>query len=188
MISAFSKVMLKATELKLSKWLFTDLAAGDYCVQFGSIPAGWSISPANQGDGTNDSKANGGAQIPNIYLTADDPNEDMGIYVTGSLGDSVVCVSTTTLAGSGTATVCGSASSGSVLRLPSTLRMTSMLGRDRAGPASSRARDGPGPMPAPMSPCSIGTSVSVAKYMKAPATAANKVAKRPLPPSATATQ
>ncbi len=73
---------------------FTDLPAGDYCVQFGNIPAGWSISPADQGDGTNDSSANGNAQIPNISLTADDPNEDMGIYVPGSLGDDVRCVTT----------------------------------------------------------------------------------------------
>ena len=73
---------------------FTDLAAGDYCVQFGNIPAGWSISPADQGDGTNDSSANGNAQIPNISLTADDPNEDMGIYVPGSLGDDVRCLTT----------------------------------------------------------------------------------------------
>ena len=28
---------------------FTDLPAGDYCLQFGNLPAGWSISPANQG-------------------------------------------------------------------------------------------------------------------------------------------
>ncbi len=68
---------------------FTNLLAGDYCVQFGNIPAGWSISPADQGDGTNDSSANGNAQIPNISLTADDPDEDMGIYVPGSLGDNV---------------------------------------------------------------------------------------------------
>jgi hypothetical protein len=73
---------------------FSGLAAGDYCVQFGNIPPGWSISPADQGDGTNDSSANGNAQIPNINLSADDPNEDMGVYETGSLGDSVVCAST----------------------------------------------------------------------------------------------
>ena len=73
---------------------FTDLSAGDYCLQFGNIPAGWSISPADQGDGTNDSSVNGSAQIPNISLSADDPDEDMGIYVPGSLGDSVVCIST----------------------------------------------------------------------------------------------
>ena len=70
---------------------FTDLSAGDYCVQFSNIPAGWFISPVNQGDGTNDSKADGSAQIPNISLAADDPDEDMGIYMTGSLGDDVSC-------------------------------------------------------------------------------------------------
>ncbi len=73
---------------------FTDLATNAYCLQFGNIPAGWSISPLNQGDGTNDNSANSSAQIPNIILTANDPNEDMGIYVPGTLGDSVLCVST----------------------------------------------------------------------------------------------
>ncbi len=48
----------------------------------------------DQGNGTNDSSANANAQIPNISLTADDPDEDIGIYVPGTLGDSVVCVST----------------------------------------------------------------------------------------------
>ena len=74
---------------------FTNLPAGNYCLQFGNIPAGWSISPADQGaDNTADSDANGSAQITNINLSADDPDEDMGIYVPGSLGDSVVCIST----------------------------------------------------------------------------------------------
>ena len=44
--------------------------------------------------GTLDSDANGFAQISNISLSANDPDEDMGIFVSGSLGDSVVCVST----------------------------------------------------------------------------------------------
>jgi len=70
---------------------FTDLSAGDYCLQFGTIPAGWSISPVDQGDGSKDSSADGSGQIANISLTADDPDEDMGIYVSGSLGDDVSC-------------------------------------------------------------------------------------------------
>ena len=44
-----------------------------------------------------------------------------------------------------------------------------MLGRDKAGPARRRASAGPCPMPDPMSPWRMGTSVRVAKYMKAPA-------------------
>ena len=70
---------------------FTGLTAGDYCVQFGNIPAGWSISPVDQGDGSNDSSADFSGQIANISLAADDPDEDMGIYVAGSLGDDVSC-------------------------------------------------------------------------------------------------
>ena len=34
------------------------------------------------------------ARITNIHLTANDPNEDMGIYVPGRLGDNVLCLST----------------------------------------------------------------------------------------------
>ena len=74
---------------------FSNLLAGDYCVQFEDIPAGWVISPANQGtDDALDSDANENAQITDISLTADDMTQDMGIYVPGSLGDSVICVST----------------------------------------------------------------------------------------------
>src|SRR5512132_1659829 len=58
-----------------------------------------------------------------------------------------------------------------------------MLGSDSAGPASSSARAGPLPMPAPISAWVIGISVSVAKYMKAPAMAA-----KVLPSTAAATQ
>ena len=63
-----------------------------------------------------------------------------------------------------------------------------MFGRLSAGPASSRARAVPLPMPLPIKPCRIGTSVSVAKYMKAPAKAATKLAMKELPPTARLTQ
>ena len=62
-----------------------------------------------------------------------------------------------------------------------------MLGNDKAGPASNNASAGPCPMPAPRRPSRIGTSVSVAKYMKAPATEANRFAPSELPPTARAT-
>jgi len=75
-----------------------------------------------------------------------------------------------------------------VFCVPMMLRMTSMLGRLKAGPASNRARAGPWPMPAPNNPCRMGTSVRVAKYMSAPATEANRLAQRELPPTAPATQ
>ena len=38
-------------------------------------------------------------------------------------------------------------------------------------------------MPLPTSPCTIGTSVSVAKYMNAPETAANRLEATELPPT-----
>ena len=64
-----------------------------------------------------------------------------------------------------------------------TSRMTNMLGRDNAGPAKSKARAGPFPIPLLMRPCKIGISVSVAKYMKAPTIDAKKLAKNELPPT-----
>ena len=74
---------------------FPNLLAGPYCVQFSGIPAGWSVSPANQGDDVGDSDADPTTRrITNINLTANDPNEDLGIYVPGTLGDNVLCVST----------------------------------------------------------------------------------------------
>ncbi len=75
---------------------FPNLLAGPYCVQFSGIPAGWSISPANVGgNDVVDSDADPATgRITNINLTANDPNEDLGIYVPGSLGDNVQCVST----------------------------------------------------------------------------------------------
>src|SRR5512139_3860493 len=75
-----------------------------------------------------------------------------------------------------------------VLRQPRIEPITSMLGRLSAGPASSSASAGPGPMPLPSSPWTIGTSVSVAKYMNAPSNAAQKLAASELPPTAQATQ
>ncbi len=69
-----------------------------------------------------------------------------------------------------------------VFLAPMTLPITSMLGRESAGPASSRARAGPWPMPAPRRPCKIGTSVRVAKYIKAPANEAIRLAENEFPP------
>jgi len=69
-----------------------------------------------------------------------------------------------------------------------TLRSTRILGNETAGPASSRVRAGPWPMPAPSSPSRIGTSVRVAKYMKAPEIPANRLARTELPPTAEAIQ
>ena len=62
--------------------------------------------------------------------------------------------------------------------------MTSMLGSKSDGPASNSARAGPLPMPEASSPWMIGTSVSVAKYMKAPVKLAKKFDSRELPPTA----
>ena len=70
--------------------------------------------------------------------------------------------------------------------VPRILLMTIMLGSDNAGPAKSNANAGPLPMPEPRSPCTIGTSVKVAKYIKAPVTEAKKLAKKPFPPTAVA--
>ena|GEM_PF-1861280 len=61
-----------------------------------------------------------------------------------------------------------------VFSVPMMLRMTNILGKESAGPANNNAKAGPLPIPAPIRPWRIGTSVSVAKYIKA----ANMLAKK----------
>ena len=58
-----------------------------------------------------------------------------------------------------------------------------IAGRESAGPARSKARAGPCPIPDPINPWRIGTSVRVAKYMRAPETEANRFAHREFPPT-----
>lgn len=58
-----------------------------------------------------------------------------------------------------------------------------MLGRERAGPASNKAKAGPLPIPEAIKPCKTGISVSVAKYIKAPTTEAKKFENKELPPT-----
>ncbi len=73
---------------------FTDLPAGDYCVQFSGLAPGWVITSQNQGgDDTLDSDADAvTGQIQNITLTADDPTNDMGIYAAiGNILGQVYC-------------------------------------------------------------------------------------------------
>jgi len=62
-----------------------------------------------------------------------------------------------------------------------------MLGNDKDGPASNKASAGPLPIPAAINPCRIGTSVSVAKYIKAPTIEAKKLEKTEFPPTKPAT-
>jgi uncharacterized repeat protein (TIGR01451 family) len=72
---------------------YTDLPPATYCLQFSNIPAGWTISPQDQGaDDSVDSDADPATgQITNINLAADDPDEDVGLYAVGSIGDTVWC-------------------------------------------------------------------------------------------------
>ena len=72
---------------------FTMLLAGTYCVEFSAIPAGWSISMQHQGgDSALDSDADPGtAQIQSIVLGPNDFDEDVGISVRGSIGNTVWC-------------------------------------------------------------------------------------------------
>ena len=67
---------------------------------------------------------------------------------------------------------------------PSTLLITSILGNDKEGPAKSNANAGPLPMPEASNPCMMGTSVNVAKYMKAPVKLARKFDNSEFPPTA----
>jgi hypothetical protein len=75
------------------EYLFTGMRAGTYGLYFLDIPAGWQISPQDQGsDETVDSDADpASARIKNIDLQKDDLDEDIGLYVDGSIGDRVWC-------------------------------------------------------------------------------------------------
>ena len=70
-----------------------------------------------------------------------------------------------------------------VFFVPKMLRITSILGSESAGPASKRANAGPLPIPLPISPCTIGTSVNVAKYIKAPKNEAKRFENIEFPPT-----
>ncbi|MCK5921861.1 MAG: hypothetical protein KAG66_13025, partial [Methylococcales bacterium] len=66
---------------------FTELPAGDYCVQLVTIPTGYAVSPANTTGDTADSDADATGQISSITLISDDPNEDIGLVPLLMLGD-----------------------------------------------------------------------------------------------------
>ncbi|MBU1668197.1 hypothetical protein KKC13_07230 [bacterium] len=76
---------IKATTTTLNNgfYQFSNLTTGDYCVAFTELPANYSITTANQGsDDALNSDADSNTKISNINLTANDPDEDMGIYPT----------------------------------------------------------------------------------------------------------
>jgi len=70
-----------------------------------------------------------------------------------------------------------------VFFIPITEPITSIFGKDKAGPAKSKANAGPFPIPLPIRACKIGISVRVAKYIKAPTTEANRTEPNELPPT-----
>jgi len=74
-------------------YVFTGLDPGNYCIEFHSIPISWEITLQDQGaDDSLDSDAGTvNARIETINLTANDYDEDMGLYVDGSIGDLVWC-------------------------------------------------------------------------------------------------
>jgi hypothetical protein len=74
-------------------YLFVVAQPGTYCLQFYNIPAAWSITLQNEGsDDTVDSDADPATgRIENIDLTIEDLDEDIGLYVEGSIGDRVWC-------------------------------------------------------------------------------------------------
>ena len=70
-----------------------------------------------------------------------------------------------------------------VFCVPITPLITNILGKDKEGPANNKANAGPLPIPEAIKPCKIGTSVKVAKYIKAPTIEAKKFDKSELPPT-----
>ena len=75
---------------------FTDLLTGTYCIQFTNIPSGFEITPNGLGTtGTGSDADPSTARIENIVLTANDPDEDMGLVPLGSVSGLVWCESDT---------------------------------------------------------------------------------------------
>jgi hypothetical protein len=66
-------------------YLFTNVLSGTYCVEFSDIPPGWAISSQDRGaDDTVDSDADPAtAQIRHLVVTADDYDQDLGLYMEG---------------------------------------------------------------------------------------------------------
>ena len=76
------RVMASDTTDASGNYLFIGLQPGTYCLQFYSIPVGWSITLQDQGaDDTLDSDADPATgRIENINWTTDDLGEDIGLY------------------------------------------------------------------------------------------------------------
>jgi hypothetical protein len=72
---------------------FEEQRPGTYCLQFSGIPAGWLLSPPDQGsDESADSDADPATgRIEDVSLGADNLDEDVGLYVEGSIGNTVWC-------------------------------------------------------------------------------------------------
>ena len=81
----------QATDVNGS-YLFTDLVAGEYCVEFSNIPLEYAITPQGKGDDTRNSDVNVSSRRTDlITLNAGDNirTVDMGIYEEASLGNYV---------------------------------------------------------------------------------------------------
>jgi hypothetical protein len=74
-------------------YLFTDLTTSTVCLQFLGIPDGWQVTlPDQGGDDAVDSDVDPvSACIEDIDLQGNDLDQDLGLYVDGSLGDRVWC-------------------------------------------------------------------------------------------------
>jgi hypothetical protein len=77
------RAMASDTTDATGNYLFTGMQAGTYCLQFYNIPAGWLITAPDQGmDDTLDSDADPvTGRVENISLTADDLDQDIGLYL-----------------------------------------------------------------------------------------------------------
>ncbi|MCH9740766.1 MAG: hypothetical protein K0U38_08010 [Epsilonproteobacteria bacterium] len=78
------------TPAKDGFYKFTNLLTGDYCIEFTNLPANHTISPTTGANDTSNSDANNSAHIGGINLTANNMDEDMGIYPTIIVGTPTV--------------------------------------------------------------------------------------------------
>jgi hypothetical protein len=75
------------------EYVWHGISTGDRCLRFSNFPSGWQISPQDQGgDDTRDSDVDPATgQISGITLNDHWFDEDVGVYMPGSLGGTVFC-------------------------------------------------------------------------------------------------
>lgn len=71
-------------------WVVSSMFEGDLCIEFDGVPASWFFSPADAGDGANDSRPDSAGEY-RVELLDDLVNVDAGLFANGVVGGLVFC-------------------------------------------------------------------------------------------------